>query len=112
MGNEIHGAYIGREWAISRSRPAIRLAMVANHLMCMQVYFYATLNRLGRRTPRRFHIAQTCLGARRHATPPLRSCRLPGGSRASTDPAPLCQTGSSNVSCPQRSVYPTTVGQK
>eukprot|EP00959_Pyramimonas_sp_CCMP1952_P234294 4895514-Pyramimonas_sp.AAC.1 len=45
---------------------------------------------MGRRSSRRFHIIQKCLGAWRRATPPLGGFTLPSGNRASTDPAPLC----------------------
>eukprot|EP00959_Pyramimonas_sp_CCMP1952_P346227 7251518-Pyramimonas_sp.AAC.1 len=50
--------------------------------MCMQVYGYASLKSMGRRAPRQFHIAQKCLGAWRHATPPLGRSTLPSGNRA------------------------------
>eukprot|EP00959_Pyramimonas_sp_CCMP1952_P111768 2337766-Pyramimonas_sp.AAC.1 len=50
--------------------------------MYMQVYGYASLISMGRRSPRRFHIIQKCLGAWRHATPPLGVFALPSGNRA------------------------------
>eukprot|EP00959_Pyramimonas_sp_CCMP1952_P346226 7251517-Pyramimonas_sp.AAC.1 len=50
--------------------------------MCMQVYGYASRNSMGRRSSRRFHIIQTCVGAWRRATPPLGSSTLPSGNRA------------------------------
>eukprot|EP00959_Pyramimonas_sp_CCMP1952_P352555 7386437-Pyramimonas_sp.AAC.1 len=55
---------------------------------------------MGRRSSRRFHIAQKRLGAWRHATPPLGGFNLPSGNRTSTDPAPLCLKGSTMEYCP------------
>eukprot|EP00959_Pyramimonas_sp_CCMP1952_P059172 1235712-Pyramimonas_sp.AAC.1 len=50
--------------------------------MCMQVYGYASLDSMGRRAFRRFHIVQERLGAGRHATPPLGGFTPSGGSCA------------------------------
>eukprot|EP00959_Pyramimonas_sp_CCMP1952_P253047 5286192-Pyramimonas_sp.AAC.1 len=49
--------------------------------MCVQVYRYAALHGVGRRTSRT-HVIQKRFGAWRHAAPPLGSRGLPGGSRA------------------------------
>eukprot|EP00959_Pyramimonas_sp_CCMP1952_P164375 3436246-Pyramimonas_sp.AAC.1 len=48
--------------------------------MCTQVYGYASLDSMGRKAPRRFHIVQECLGARRRATPPLGGLTPSGSS--------------------------------
>eukprot|EP00959_Pyramimonas_sp_CCMP1952_P251812 5261211-Pyramimonas_sp.AAC.1 len=63
MSDCIHGVYVGREWAFGRGWPAFRAAVITNHLMCAQAYRRATLYGAGRRTSRRFHVIQKCLGA-------------------------------------------------
>eukprot|EP00959_Pyramimonas_sp_CCMP1952_P468903 9494018-Pyramimonas_sp.AAC.1 len=44
ISDGIHGVYVGQEWAHGQSGSAVRIAMVTNYLLRLQVYGYPTLN--------------------------------------------------------------------